>query len=94
MNAGRGVGMSIVRQCIEDRGGTVAVTSEPQKGTTFHITIPIVQPVEEEPAVARDPGTALVLVVDDSESIRRQMGRFIEAAGVTAINRRRRRGST
>jgi chemosensory pili system protein ChpA (sensor histidine kinase/response regulator) len=39
--AGRGVGMNIVRTSIERQQGTVAVSSEPQKGTTFILQVPI-----------------------------------------------------
>jgi chemosensory pili system protein ChpA (sensor histidine kinase/response regulator) len=41
MSAGRGVGMSIARESIESRGGTISVETAPQKGTTFVITIPV-----------------------------------------------------
>jgi len=42
LNAGRGVGMSIVKESVESRGGKVAVTTEPLRGTTFTITMPLV----------------------------------------------------
>ncbi len=38
--SGRGLGMSIVRQKIEDLGGSVLVKSEPEKGTLFSIKLP------------------------------------------------------
>lgn len=39
--AGRGVGMNIVRTSIERQQGTVSVTSDPQKGTSFTLRLPI-----------------------------------------------------
>lgn len=39
--SGRGVGMDVVRNNIEQIGGTVDLTSEPGRGTTFTIKIPL-----------------------------------------------------
>ncbi len=41
MSAGRGVGMSIVKESIETRGGSILVESAPQAGTTFTIRMPL-----------------------------------------------------
>jgi len=41
LSAGRGVGMSIVRESIESRQGTIAVESLPQKGTVFTVRMPL-----------------------------------------------------
>lgn len=41
LSAGRGVGMSIVRESVEARGGTISIESLPQKGTTFTIRMPL-----------------------------------------------------
>ena len=38
--AGTGLGLAIVRQTIHHEGGTVAVASEPGRGTTFTVTLP------------------------------------------------------
>ncbi len=39
--SGRGFGLNIVKNKIESLGGTIKVTSEPKKGTTFVIEIPL-----------------------------------------------------
>jgi len=39
--SGRGVGMDVVKTCIERIGGTVALTSRPNVGTTIRIKIPL-----------------------------------------------------
>ncbi len=92
MNAGRGVGMSIVKEAIESRGGTVIVKSEPQRGTTFTILMPLgTQPASvENIAVSVAENTSsdlppLVLIVDDSPSIRRQSTKLVEQAGLRVI---------
>ena len=93
LNAGRGVGMSIVKESVESRGGTVLITSEPQRGTTFTILMPLAaakpnlvspEAIEavEEPVTSLPP---LVLVVDDSASVRRQSTKLVEAEGLRVI---------
>ena len=39
--AGRGVGMNIIKTAVERRQGTISVASEPQKGTTFTLRLPM-----------------------------------------------------
>jgi len=38
---GTGLGLAIVRQTIHDHGGTIGVASEPGRGTTFTVTLPV-----------------------------------------------------
>jgi signal transduction histidine kinase len=38
---GTGLGLSIVYGIIQDHNGTIEVTSEPDEGTTFVITLPM-----------------------------------------------------
>ena len=40
---GTGLGLALVRQTIHDHGGTIGVTSEPGRGTTFSVTLPLVR---------------------------------------------------
>jgi two-component system chemotaxis sensor kinase CheA len=39
--SGRGVGMSVVRDTIQDLGGTLSLETAPGQGTTFRITLPL-----------------------------------------------------
>jgi len=50
---GSGLGLSIVKEFVDLHGGTVNVESELNKGTIFHITIPL-QPIEENSGVDND----------------------------------------
>ncbi len=87
MNAGRGVGMSIVKESVESRGGRIDVASAPQQGTKFTLSFPIVLAAQDALAVEED--RPLVLIVDDSNSIRRMSSKIVESAGfraITAIN--------
>jgi len=38
---GTGLGLALVRQTIHDHGGSIGVTSEPGRGTTFTVTLPV-----------------------------------------------------
>lgn len=89
LNAGRGIGMNIVRESVESRGGSVSLSTEPQIGTTFTIRMPIVFQKPETNAGTNLPAEEmqkpLVLIVDDSASIRRHHVKLVENAGCQAI---------
>jgi two-component system chemotaxis sensor kinase CheA len=52
--SGRGVGMDVVRRNAEKLGGQVAVRSEPGRGTSIHITLPLTQPAGQIATSARN----------------------------------------
>ncbi len=88
LNAGRGVGMSIVKESVESKGGSVRVDSEQQRGTKFTLQIPKSLPTKHvsEPAASPDIELPpLILIVDDSQSIRRMTANIIEEAGFRTI---------
>ncbi|MEO8648351.1 MAG: response regulator, partial [Acidobacteriota bacterium] len=41
LSAGRGVGMSIVKESIESQNGAISLNSQPQQGTTFTVRMPL-----------------------------------------------------
>jgi PAS domain S-box-containing protein len=40
-NKGTGLGLAVVRQIVSDHGGSITYTSEPGKGTTFYVSLPL-----------------------------------------------------
>jgi len=51
---GTGLGLAITREIIEQHRGTISVESEPGKGTSFHISLPVAPVVKKRaPGVTR-----------------------------------------
>ncbi len=88
LNAGRGVGMSIIRESVAAANGTVTFETWPQKGTTFKIRVPLpfadlcsVNGMKDQQLPDEDVNELSVLIVDDSPSVRLMTSRTLQTAG-------------
>jgi signal transduction histidine kinase len=55
---GAGLGLAIVQSVVSDHGGTISVSSEQGRGTTFRIDLPLRRTVGAAPAPAKEPAAA------------------------------------
>lgn len=88
LNAGRGIGMNIVREAVETHGGRIGLSTQPQVGTVFTIRLPLVKAdaMVDGPEIELTPETPKkVLVVDDSALVRHHNSKVAEAAGCIAV---------
>ncbi len=83
---GTGLGLSTVYGIVKQSGGHVSVYSEPGLGTTFRIYLPRTDEAGEavpgeRPAERPAGGDEHILVVEDEESLRSLMARFLSGLG-------------
>ena len=77
---GTGLGLAVSYGIIERHQGTISVESQPGKGTTFHIDLPM---ADEQPASARklemtsSTASRSILVIDDEEFVRETLAEML-----------------
>ena len=84
---GTGLGLSVVHGIVTAHHGAIAVDTEPGRGTTFHLYLPVVEAGSRAPAAG--PASAQpvsgrgerVLYVDDDETMVLMVERLLQRAG-------------
>jgi PAS domain S-box-containing protein len=88
---GTGLGLSIVYGIVKQHSGYINVDSEPGKGTTFHIYLPVVKMKEEgtktNTVVVRG-GSETILIGEDNSTVRQLTKEVLEQFGYTVIEAR------
>ncbi len=81
---GTGLGLSVVYGIIQRHGGTIEITSEIGRGTTFHISLPLAAPQSHVCVESVETGTSRnlrILVADDQEIICELIAEYLRADG-------------
>jgi signal transduction histidine kinase/DNA-binding response OmpR family regulator len=87
---GTGLGLAVVYGIIRQHDGFINVYSEPGRGTTFRIYLPLMAAAaakEEKKAEAEQPttGQETVLIAEDDASLRKLFRSILQRAGYTVI---------
>lgn len=90
---GTGLGLAVVYGIIKGHDGYIFCESEPEKGTTFSIYIPVLLESDQEEGVTdtgatrkkSTVGRELILMVDDEESLLETAKAFLEQSGYRAL---------
>ncbi len=89
---GAGSGLFVVHGIVEQYGGDLEVLSEPGRGSTFRISLPLVPGPEPAPAtngVAPAPaGSGTVLLVEDDDAVRALERAMLEHLGYRVLEAR------
>ncbi len=88
LEKGTGFGLSIVYDIVKEHGGYVTVDSEPGKGTTFRVYLPLAEEQTETkplPAPVLLKGNETILVAENENDVRELMKAVLEGYGYTVI---------
>ena len=86
--SGRGVGMDVVRRSIQALGGRIAITSQPGRGSTFSLSLPLTLAVLDGMVVGVEDGRFVVPLTAILETFQpgavqiHQLGQEIQVASI------------
>ncbi len=89
LGEGTGLGLATVYGIVKQHNGLIHVYSEPDKGTSFKVYIPIVERHAEDVGTKVETraagGSETILVAEDEEGVRKVVCRILESAGYAVL---------
>ena len=85
---GTGLGLATVYGIVKQHGGYITVRSEPLKGTTFDIYLPLAGATVQQTTVASpaaEGGSETVLVIEDDRDVRNMVTRILSNQGYATL---------
>lgn len=88
---GTGLGLATVHGIVKQSQGFIWVYTEPGRGTTFKVYLPLVTEAERPPRtksgiISSATGTETVLLVEDNDGLRQLAARLLRRGGYTVLD--------